>query len=196
MPFPDYAPTVPEFIRTRCEQFGDHELILLGDERITYNEAAEQSARLAKGLLASGFGKGSRVGVLMPNGPGWVVAWLAASRIGAIVVPINTFYKPRELGWVMRHADLETLLTVAGYLNNDYLGRLETVAPGLAGQKADRLLLPELPYLRSVLVCWTCVTPAEMVWGFALIAVSGSTCRSATVHHRRHGISYCCRRGR
>lgn len=152
MPFPDYDPSLPHFIRTRSERFGDNPLILLGEQRISYRDAAEQSARLARGMLASGLGKGSRVGLLMPNGPDWLVAWLAAARIGAIVVPMNTFYKPRELGWVMRHADMQTLFTVPSFLSNDYLERLETVAPGLAQQKADSLLLPELPFLRSVYV--------------------------------------------
>ncbi len=152
MPFPDFEPTFPTFIRTRRESFGERPLILLNQQRISYGEAAERSARLARGMLASGLSKGSRVGLLMPNGPDWVVAWLAAARIGALVVPMNTFYKPRELGWVMRHADLHTLLTVPRFLNNDYLERLETLAPGLARQKADALLLPELPFLRRVYV--------------------------------------------
>jgi acyl-CoA synthetase (AMP-forming)/AMP-acid ligase II len=152
MPFPDYAPTVPEFLRTRVERFGERPLVLLNERRIRYGEAAEQSARLARGLLAQGHGKGSRVGLLMPNGPDWVVAWLAATRIGAVCVPLNTFYKPRELGFVLRHADVQTLLTASRYLNNDYLERLEVVAPALARQKADALRLRELPHLRSVVV--------------------------------------------
>jgi acyl-CoA synthetase (AMP-forming)/AMP-acid ligase II len=156
MPFPDYAPTLPGFLRTRVERFGDRPLILLGERRIGYREAAEESARLAKGLLASGHGKGSRVGLLMPNGPDWVVAWLATARIGAVCIPMNTFYKPRELGWVMRHADVQTLLTASRYLNNDYLERLEAAAPALAEQKAGALRLRELPYLRSVHVWGDC----------------------------------------
>ena len=152
MPFPDYTPTVPEFIRTRVERFGDRPLILLNDDRRTYRDADERSAVLARGLLATGVGKGTRVGLLAPNGPDWVVGWLAAARIGAIAVPLNTFYKPRELGWVMRHADVHTLLSVARFLNNDYLERLETFAPSLAEQKAGTLVARELPHLRHVYV--------------------------------------------
>jgi len=152
MPFPDYEPTIPAFLRTRVERFGERPLIALGERRVGYREAAEQSARLARGLLACGHGKGSRVALLLPNGPDWLVAWLAATRIGALVVPINTFYKPRELGWVLRHADVQTLLTVPAYLGNDYLERLEQVAPGLARSKAYALAVPELPFLRSVFV--------------------------------------------
>ena len=152
MPFPDYTPTLPEFIRTRAQAFGDRPLIVLGDDRISYREADERSQLLARGLLASGIAKGTRVGLLAPNGPDWVVGFLAAARVGAVVVPMNTFYKPRELGWVMRHADVHTLLTVGRLLNNDYLARLEACAPSLASQRAGSLIAPELPCLRHVYV--------------------------------------------
>jgi len=40
--------------------------------------------------------------MLAPNGPtGSCVVAVAA--IGAVLVPLNTFYKPRELGYVLRH---------------------------------------------------------------------------------------------
>jgi acyl-CoA synthetase (AMP-forming)/AMP-acid ligase II len=160
MVFPDYAPTIPEFLRTRREAYGERPLILLNDLRIGYAEADALSARLAKGLLASGIAKGTRVGILMPNGPDWVVAWLATTRIGAIAVPVNTFYKPRELGWVLRHADVHTLLTAARFLRNDYLERLEACAPSLARQPADALFAPEIPHLRRVFV-WG---PGDRAW--------------------------------
>jgi acyl-CoA synthetase (AMP-forming)/AMP-acid ligase II len=81
-----------------------------------------------------------------------VVWWLAAARVGAVVVPLNTFYKPRELGYVLRHADIHALFTVSRFLNNDYLGRIQSCAPSLAGQRPPLLLAPELPCLRHVFV--------------------------------------------
>src|SRR5262245_1442637 len=119
---------------------------------MTYAEAEGDSARLARGLLARGFGKGSRVAVLAPNGPDWVVWWLAVTRIGAVMVPINTFYKPRELAYVLRHSDASALITVARFLSNDYLERLESCAPGLATQRAGAIYARELPHLRHVFV--------------------------------------------
>src|SRR5206468_3230464 len=130
----------------------DRPLILLNERRITYAEAERASARLARGLVARGFGKGSRVAVLAPNGPDWVVWWLAVTRIGAVMVPLNTFYKPRELGYVLRHSDASALVTVARLLGNDYLERLEACAPSLAGQRAGALYARELPHLRHVFV--------------------------------------------
>ena len=133
-------------------RFGPRPLCVLGEQRISYAEADALSARLARGLLAQGVAKGARVAVLFPNGPDFIVAWLAAARIGAVVVPLNTFYKPRELGYVLRHSDASALIAVAHYLTNDYLERLEACAPGLAAQRAGALYLRELPHLRHVFV--------------------------------------------
>jgi acyl-CoA synthetase (AMP-forming)/AMP-acid ligase II len=155
MPFPDYEPTVPNFLAHCVAQYGERPLILLGDRRISYAEAEVESAQLARGLLARGVGKGTRVGILFPNGPDWAITWLAAARIGALTVPINTFSKPRELHWTLRHADVDTLLTTPSLLSHDYQERLEQCAPSLVRQElgaGGSLFCPELPYLRQVFV--------------------------------------------
>jgi acyl-CoA synthetase (AMP-forming)/AMP-acid ligase II len=150
MPFPDHTPTLPSMIRTLAERHGDAELLVAGDRRLRYAEAEASSAHIARALLAAGVGKGTRMGVLMPNGPEWVLAWLAAARIGAIVVPINTFFKARELVWTLRHADVDTLLCVSRFQSHDYLERLEEAAPELATGHPGALRAPSLPYLRAV----------------------------------------------
>lgn len=150
--FPDFRPTAGELIRTCAARHGDKAFAVLGDDRLGYAGAEERSARLAKGLLASGAGKGTRVGLLAPNGPDWIVGWLAAARIGAVVSLLNTYGKARELAWILRHADVQVLLTVDEHLGHDYLGRLTDAAPGLAGQSHEGIFVESHPYLRSV---WT-----------------------------------------
>jgi len=145
--------TVSAFARACAARSGEARLLAHADGRVlTYAEADARSRRIARGLLASGIGKGARVGLLLPNGPDWVVAWLAAARIGALVVPINTFYQARELGFALRHADIALLLTRARFLGNDYLERLERAAPSLREQRGAPLFAPELPFLREVRV--------------------------------------------
>ncbi|MCS5636257.1 MAG: AMP-binding protein, partial [Myxococcota bacterium] len=156
MPFPDYTATVPVFIQRLAAHYEDHELIALGDQRISYREAEKASARLARGLLARGVAKGTRVGLLMPNGPDWLVAWLAVARVGAILVPLNTFFQTRELQWILTHADVHTLLMQSGLLGHDYLERLETAAPGLAASEPGPLGLEAIPHLRQVFVWGEC----------------------------------------
>ena len=159
MPFPDHPPSIPVFVEELARRFGDKELVVLGGRRLTYADAERESAIWARGLLAAGVGKGTRVGLLQPNGPDWVLGWLAAARIGAIVVPINTFYRTRELGWILRHADVDTLLCAARVGKHDYAARLEETAPELAQQDGPPLRVASLPYLRAVHVWGACDRP-------------------------------------
>jgi acyl-CoA synthetase (AMP-forming)/AMP-acid ligase II len=151
MPFPDFTPTVPELVRRAAARFGDVTYLVADDARLTYHDVEVRSGALAKGLLAEAIGKGSRVGILMPNSADFVVAALAVTRVGAVLVPVNTFSQTRELGWLLRHADVTHLIAHPSFLHNDYLERLESALPGLADQRADRpLFVPDAPYLRAI----------------------------------------------
>jgi acyl-CoA synthetase (AMP-forming)/AMP-acid ligase II len=154
MPFPEFEPCFPVFWRETLAKHASRTFVVLGEQRVTYADADARSARLARALASSGVGKGTRVGLLFPNGPDWLTAWLATARIGALAVPINTFQPPRELGWMLRHADIDTLLTCDSLLGNDLLERIEGCAGSLSRQSAGggRLALAELPYLRQVVV--------------------------------------------
>ena len=153
---PPFVPTVGAMIRWARERYGNRDAQVRGRRRLTYAELDEQSSRLAKGLLAMGLGKGSRIGLLMPNGPDFTVAFMAAARIGAIVSPLSTLSKARELRWLIRYGDFQAFLTSAQYLTNDYLTRLEEAFPALTEQQSDRLALTDAPYLRSVFVWGEC----------------------------------------
>ncbi|MYB02916.1 MAG: acyl--CoA ligase [Acidimicrobiaceae bacterium] len=147
---PGYPPTADRFVRHLAERWGDRDLLVLGERRLTYRDLEADSRRLARGLLASGVSRGTRVALLAPNGPEWVVAWLAAARIGALVVLLNTFHKARELGWALAHCRAEVLLTVDRYLNHDYGARLEQAVDGLAGQDQEAIRTGSHPSLRAV----------------------------------------------
>jgi acyl-CoA synthetase (AMP-forming)/AMP-acid ligase II len=152
-----YVGTIPAMLEALVAGHGANDLIVATTvdgsiERITYAEADERSADVARTLLALGVVKGTRVGVLAPNGPDFFVAFLAATRIGAVAVPINTFFQASELGWLLRHADIHTLLVVPSILGKDTLELVERSVDGLAGvdAAAGPLLLPSTPSLRHV----------------------------------------------
>jgi len=148
--------SIPRLLRGRAEHFGSKEAIVLGDRRESFESIEGASAKLARGLLRAGVGKGTRVGVLFPNGPDWATAFFAATRIGAIAVALNTFYRPRELAWTLRHADVHTVLTVDRFLNNDYLASLEHAFPKIKQSRNQGLYLVDAPYLRQVVVWGDC----------------------------------------
>jgi acyl-coenzyme A synthetase/AMP-(fatty) acid ligase len=148
---PPFPPTLPRVLAHAVEHFAEKEFLVCGERRLTFRQADEESGNLARGLLALGVGKGTRVGIMMANSPDWVLCWLAAARIGALTVPISTLYQAPELAWVLEHADVDTLLVVDHYLNHDYVARLETI-PELVGQVRPNLFVGQLPYLRHVVV--------------------------------------------
>jgi acyl-coenzyme A synthetase/AMP-(fatty) acid ligase len=146
----DVATTVPAFLRRVTDAHGPKEAIVTPDERITYAGLAEQSARLARGLLRRGVGKGTRVGILLPNGPRWAVTWLALARIGAVGVPVSTFSRARELRSALTHADLQGVVTATRVIGRDMAAELEEAFGDLG--RSPELCLSAAPYLRWIVM--------------------------------------------
>jgi acyl-CoA synthetase (AMP-forming)/AMP-acid ligase II len=152
LPETDYRPTMPEVLRWAAERYGDRSFIVMPDRRLSFADAEAASRRLASRLLASGVGKGTRVAAMFGYGADWVVTWFAVARIGAIYMPLSTAYKPAEVRKVLRLSDAERLIIPPELNGADHLSFIEAAIPGLAAAGRDPLLLPDLPYLRSVWV--------------------------------------------
>ncbi|MEB4212180.1 class I adenylate-forming enzyme family protein [Mycobacterium sp. 94-17] len=149
-----YAPVVSAMLSGLVSDYGDNDFVVssVGGgtvERITYAQADAQSAEMARRLIAAGVTKGVRVGIMAPNGPDFAVGFLAATRIGAVAVPINTFFQPQELRWVLRDADIHTLLSVDSMLGKDMLARVAETAKGFPIFDGH-LVVERLPQLRNV----------------------------------------------
>jgi acyl-CoA synthetase (AMP-forming)/AMP-acid ligase II len=145
-----FRPTIGAAIRRAADLWGDHDFVVLPSERITYRQAEWQSRQLARRLLADGIGKGSRVGLFYTYSIEFVVTWLAALRVGAVVMPFSSIYTPAELRSVLRIGDVHLLLAGATMLGKDQQQFLEDAVPGLDRCTAPRLLVPDLPYLRAI----------------------------------------------
>jgi len=145
-------PTVPALLARSAREFGELTYLVTPTDRLTYAEAEQHSADVARWLLAEGVGKGSRVGLFFTNGVEWVIWWLAASRIGAVAVPLSTMYKPAELAKVLRLADIALLVAPSKVLDIDVAERFEAALPELSGQQAGLLALHAAPYLRGIVL--------------------------------------------
>ena len=117
-----FRPTVGDALHHAVAHWPDHDFVVTPDRHMTYAQAEEESRRLARRMLAAGMGKGTRVGLYFPYGQDWVVAWLAASRIGALVMPLATTYRPAEIRKVLRIGDIDTLLTARVVLGQRHAG--------------------------------------------------------------------------
>ncbi|PXX01651.1 class I adenylate-forming enzyme family protein [Mycolicibacterium moriokaense] len=143
--------TVPALVRRGVRLWGTQPVLIHNGAARTWIELDRDSAELAKGLLALGVTKGSRVGLLMPNSADWAIAFLAAARIGAAVSPISTFVQGPELDRALAHGDVQVLLCVDRFLAHDYLARLGQLT-GMSDQDSSELYLPNHPFLRRIVV--------------------------------------------
>lgn len=154
LPEIEFRPTLPVLLHRAVERYGDGDFVVLPDERMSFAEAERRSARVAQQLVAAGVGKGTRIGIILPTGLDWVVALLAAGRIGAMSMLFPATYRPAELRRALRIGDVAILFAHRTLLGKDYEAFLEEAVPGLVDHDASAgpLLDMDLPFLRSVWV--------------------------------------------
>src|SRR5215468_7965811 len=136
--------TLPDLLDEMAERHPAREFVVgAGGERLSYAVVRDRARHLAAGLAELGVARGDTVALLMNNRPEWIVADFAVTLLGATLVPLSTWSRPRELGYVLDHSDASTLITVPGFLGQDFLAALaELGGPGSA----------RLPRLRRVVV--------------------------------------------
>jgi acyl-CoA synthetase (AMP-forming)/AMP-acid ligase II len=110
--------SLPALVDGAAERFGQQPLWASVDDgaRISFREFARATLQCANALNALGVGPGTHVAVMLPNVPAYVVTWMALARLGAVMVPVNTQYKPRELEYVLQDSDTTFLVIDAGCL--------------------------------------------------------------------------------
>ncbi|WP_096285658.1 class I adenylate-forming enzyme family protein [Mycobacterium ahvazicum] len=144
--------TIRTLLAESVRLFGRETYVVTPTERLTYEQAEQRSAHIARRLLQEGVGKGSRVGLFFPNGVEWIIWWIAVSRIGAVAVPMSTMYTPAEIAKVLRLADIGLLVAPSQVLDINVAAQLEAALPQLSDQQAGRLALPVAPYLRRIVI--------------------------------------------
>lgn len=118
--------------------------------RISYAEFDQRAERMAKGLLHIGVRHGDKVGVWAKNIPDWLTLMFACSKIGAVLVTVNTNYKSTELEYVMLNADIHTMCLMNGYRDSDYVQIVNEIVPELKSSQRGNLRCEKLPELRNV----------------------------------------------
>jgi acyl-CoA synthetase (AMP-forming)/AMP-acid ligase II len=131
--------TIDRLVRLRAEQHGDKPMVIDTESRITYAELDGTTRALAAAFIEAGVGKGTRVGLIMPNRVQWVQIAVALTRIGAVLVPLSTLLQPPELVAQLRVASVQLLVAVDEFRGHRYLDDLDGVVD-----------TTELPALRAV----------------------------------------------
>ncbi len=130
--------SIDQLVRSRAAQHGPKPMVIDPSTRLGYRELDSTTKDLAASFIEAGVGKGTRVGLIMPNGARWVQLAIALTRIGAVLVPLSTLLRAGELAAQLRTASVQFLVSVEGFRGHRYLDDVRAV-PKL-----------ELPALRQV----------------------------------------------
>ena len=105
--------TLPAALEATARGAPEVAAILFKGKRINYRQHNQNVDRFAAALQKLGVRKGDRVAVHLPNCPQFMIAYYAVLRIGAIVVPCNPIYTPRELEHQLRDSGALVIVTLS-----------------------------------------------------------------------------------
>ncbi|MBO5762783.1 MAG: AMP-binding protein, partial [Lentisphaeria bacterium] len=118
----------------------------------TYSEFRDDVDHFARSLIAMGVKPGSHVAVWMTNLPQWYIAFWATTKIGAVLVTVNTAYKIAEAEYLLKQSDTHTLILEERFRDSNYAAIIRELCPELENTKmGESLHAKRLPFLRNVI---------------------------------------------
>jgi fatty-acyl-CoA synthase len=142
--------TIGAALDEAAERYGDKIATVFQNGEVTYNQLKQTADLVARGFLSLGIGKGDKVAIWMAGYAEWAYMYFALARIGAIMVPVNTRYRPEEVEYVLNKSKA-SMLILKEESTKDYLNLLNELIPGVA-KTAGAMPSEKLPHLRRVVV--------------------------------------------
>ncbi len=123
--------TLSQVLSETAAHFPERLALISDKQRLSYRDLDARVSHVARGLIEVGVQKTDKVGLWMPNIPEWVIAYFAIARIGAVVVPMNTRYKPHEVQYILDNSEATTLFMVDTFVDIDYRSMIKSVQNSL-----------------------------------------------------------------
>ena len=146
--------TFPQVLDRVAEEFPDQYCFKYTtlDYTRTYAQFREDVDRFARALVSMGVKAGSKVAIWATNVPAWYITFWATTKIGAVLVTVNTAYKIHEAEYLLRQSDTHTLVMIDSCLDSNYAQIINELCPEIAKTKAgEPLHSKKLPFLRNVI---------------------------------------------
>ena len=130
--------TIPQVLDRIADQFSEHYALVTEDRRLTFAELRDEVRRAAAAMIDLGVRAGDRVAIWSPNTWHWVVACLATTYAGGVLVPLNTRYTAGEASDILARTGAPLLFASGEFLGADKAASI------------DRDALPELRHIVRV----------------------------------------------
>jgi len=132
--------SVSASLANRATRDPERTFLLHQDQPITFGQVETRSDALAASFCSLGIEAGDKIALILPPCPEFVVSLFAASKLGAVVVPLNPYLTKPELRYMLRHSETVLAVTVEKHQGEDFLSLFDELLPQL----------PELQYMVTV----------------------------------------------
>ncbi|MDY7035685.1 MAG: class I adenylate-forming enzyme family protein [Thermodesulfobacteriota bacterium] len=108
-----------ETFQSTAKKLPDKAALKFLGAKASYSQLLEQAESMAANLWDIGLRKDDRAIIYLPNGPQWIISWLALLRLNAVPVPITPIYTPSDLKFIINDSGAETIIgmdTNFGYI--------------------------------------------------------------------------------
>lgn len=149
-------PMVPKplfhMLEKSAEKYPNNLCLEFEGSEYTYAKTLELVNKVAHGLQSIGVKKGTRVGILMPNCPYFVISYYAILKVGGIVVNCSPLYSITELARQIKDSGTTVLVTI------DHAMLYEKTANLLRTTQLEKAVIGSLenmlPFPKNILFKW------------------------------------------
>lgn len=145
--------TFPQVLDKMVEEFPDQYAFRYTtlDYTRTYSQFRDDVDKFARSLITLGVKRGDHVAVWATNIPQWFITFWATTKIGAVLVTVNTAYKIHEAEYLFRQSDTHTIVMIEGYKDSHYAKIVKELCPELDNSTPGKPLhIKRLPFLRNI----------------------------------------------
>jgi len=168
--------TFSEVLDTMAEKYPDQYAFKYPtlDYTRTYEQFRRDVDECAAALISLGVKAGDHVAVWATNVPEWFITFWATTKIGAVLVTVNTAYKIHEIEYLLKQSDTHTLIMIEYCKDINYKEIIQELCPELEKlQPGKPLYSKNLPFLRNVVTAGFsmpgCLTWNEMLSRSSLV---------------------------
>ncbi|MEP6925089.1 MAG: long-chain fatty acid--CoA ligase [Pyrinomonadaceae bacterium] len=101
-------------IERQARQQPDKLAVIWNETRLSYKQLNDYANRIANGLCEIGIAPGDKIALSCPNLPYFPMVYFGILKAGAVVVPLNILFKPREVAYHLKDSDAKAVFCFEG----------------------------------------------------------------------------------
>jgi fatty-acyl-CoA synthase len=158
--------TIGDLFDGVAERFPDREALIdiPRGRRYSYRGLLLIVNRLAEGLMKLGIGKGEHLALWTPNLAESIITELAAAKIGAVLMTLDTNTQSQQLEYLLGQSDSRTLIMSEGITDAEHIEIIRRLCPEVESSAPGVLHCRALPELRHLVVISDRIHPGMLTW--------------------------------